>query len=353
MRLAIILGALCALVACQAAAPAPARDAAPGAAVQGSTAAPAVPAAPPLERVVVAYASATAGFAAPRMAKDAGLFQKYGLDAEIVYVPSGPTMIQSLIAGEIHFGELAAPSSMNAYVEGGDVIWITNARSTPLFFLVAQPDVERIEDLRGRPVGVTRIGTTTHTFMKLVLRSAGMDPERDVQIVQTGGVPETAGALVSGRISAALHTPPTHLAVVQEGMRVLMDLSKSGIVWPFAGSATRRSALAANPDRARKYLMAYSEAVYLLRTDRERGMAAMAKVTETSDPAAAEAAWDTFGPEFHFPPYPQREAMEVVIREELGPVNPRAYDVPPEDFYDDRLLRELEQSGFFRQIAVR
>jgi ABC-type nitrate/sulfonate/bicarbonate transport system substrate-binding protein len=134
-------------------------------------------------------------------------------------------------------------------------------------------------------------------------------------------------------------------------MRVLQDVSKSGIVWPFAGAVTRRSSLASNPERARKYLMAYCEAVYLLRTDRERGMAAMAKITESNDRTAAELAWDTFGPEFHFPPYPQREAMEAVVREELGPVNPHAYDVPPEDFYDDRTLRELEQGGFFRRIT--
>jgi NitT/TauT family transport system substrate-binding protein len=359
MQRALVLVALACLTACSTGSPMPpARDAtgAPaGPAASGpagqAVVAPAKPAA--LDRIQVAYAVASAGFAVPTMAKQAGLFEKYGLDAEVTYIASGPTMIQSLLAGELNFGELAAPSSMNAYVEGGDVVWITSARNRPLFYLVARPEIQTVEDLRGKPLGVTRIGTTTHTFMKLVVQRAGMDPERDVQMLQTGGIPETVGAMVSGRIAAALVTPPSHVIPVREGMHVIQDLSKMDFIWAFAGSVATRRHITSNPDRVRRYLMAYTEALHLLRTDRERAIDVMGKIAEASDRASTEQAWEILGPEFQFPPFPERAAMEAVVREELAHVNPRARDIPREDFYDDRILRDLEREGFFTQVVSR
>jgi NitT/TauT family transport system substrate-binding protein len=359
MRRALVLTMLACLTACSAGGAAP-----PGRDTAGATAglpmtsptspaasAPASPA--PLDRIQVAYAVASAGFAVPLMAKEAGLFERYGLDAEVSYIASGPTMIQSLLAGEVQFGEIAAPASMNAYVEGGHVVWITSARNRPLFYLVARPEVQTVEDLRGKPLGVTRIGTTTHTFMRLVVQRAGMDPERDVQMLQTGGIPETVGAMVTGRISAALVTPPSHVIPVREGMHVILDLSKMDFIWAFAGSVTTRRHIASHPDRVRRYLMAYAEALHLLRTDRERAIDVIGKITVASDRASAEQAWEIFGPEFQYPPFPERAAMEAVVREELAHVNPRARDVPPEDFYDDRILRDLESEGFFTQVTIR
>src|SRR5229473_6311087 len=189
MRFALWTVALLAAIACAGPPAAPAPNAA-GDERAASQAAPR-----PLERVRIAYGAPSAAFAAPWLAKDAGLFEKYGLDAEITYIASGPTLLQAMIAGEIDFGELAAPASMNAYLEGGEVVWIAEAVNRPVLLLIARPEIARVEELRGRTVGVTRIGTTTHTFTKIALRSVGMDPEAGVQILQTGGTPETVAAL--------------------------------------------------------------------------------------------------------------------------------------------------------------
>jgi NitT/TauT family transport system substrate-binding protein len=355
MRLAIVLAVLTALAACTSApAGTPPRPAESGAAPAGAAEAERTVSAPPrLEKVRAAYAAPSGSFAAPWVAKEAGLFEKYGLDAELTYIASGPTMNQAMIAGELQFGELAAPSSMNAFLEGGEIVWITGAVSRPVLMMVAPPEIQRIEDLRGRPVGVTRLGTTTHTFMKLALRGAGLDPERDVQILQSGGVPETVAGLQTGRIYAGVTGPPSVFLTLQAGMHVLVSFADMGIPWPFGGTITTKSYIAAQPERVRAYVKAYTEAIHLLRTDREQSVRAMAKYGDLADPAIAEQTWESFRPYFNLPPRPEAAAMELVVQEELAAINPKALGVPPEAYYDDRFVRELADSGFVRQLEGR
>jgi ABC-type nitrate/sulfonate/bicarbonate transport system substrate-binding protein len=351
MAVRLGLALLLAVVACSPAPAAPAAAPAVGGATPAAAAATA--AAPSREHVMVAYVAPAAVFAAPWMSKEAGLFERYGLDAEVGYVASGPTMLKAMLAGEVQFGELAAPSSMSAYVEGGDVVWITGAVNRPVLYVIAAPGVGRLEDLRGRPVGISRVGTTTHTMMKIVLRSAGLDAERDVQLVQAGGAPELVAALGSGHVDAAILGPPSHLVSLQQGMHELLRIHETGIRWPMGGSVTTRGYLGAHPEVVRNYLRAYVEAIQILRTDRERAVDVIAKYADTPDRTLAEQSWEAFHDYYTQPPYPEREAMAAVVREELGNTNPRAYDIPPEEFYDDRPLRELEQSGLIQQVMAR
>ncbi|HEY7062569.1 MAG TPA: ABC transporter substrate-binding protein [Chloroflexota bacterium] len=320
---------------------------------QGEAAASGVtPAAAPraLERVRVGYATPTGAFAAPWAAKEAGLCEQYGLDCDLTYIASGPTLIQAMVAGELDFGELAAPASMHAYVEGADLVWITGAVNVPISFIIGLPEIARVEDLRGRTVGVTRIGTTTHTFMNLALRAAGLDPERDVQVFQTGGTPETRGALTTGRIVAAA-LGPSYLLMPQDGIHVVADVAALGILWPYGGAISTRRQIAERPERVRSYVQAYTAAVARLRADPELALDVLQKYGEVPDRAIAAQQWAMFAPHYTLPPYPRRAAMEAVVREELAPTNPRALDIPPEDFYDDRFVRALDESGFVRQLG--
>src|SRR4051812_32861021 len=181
-RIALLLAALVLVAACTAGSPPP-RPAASQAVPGGAAGDPPAAAPPPREPVRVGYAAIAGSFATPWMAKEAGLFEKYGLDADLTYIASGPTMLQAMVAGELDFGEVAAPSPMAAHLEGGEIVWIAAAVNRPVFFVVTPPELTRLEDLRGRALGVTRIGTTSHTFTKLAVRAAGLDPERDVTIL--------------------------------------------------------------------------------------------------------------------------------------------------------------------------
>jgi NitT/TauT family transport system substrate-binding protein len=357
MRVALgaALVAVVVAIGCAAAPQSPAPRApatAPPSAAAPSAAAPAPAATAPiaLERVRAAYGAPSASFMGLWLAKEAGLFEKYGLDVEMTYIAGGQILVGSAIAGELDIGELAAPTPMAALLEGGDTVWLTGAVNRPLQFLLAAPDIARVEDLRGRAVGVTRLGSTTHIFLKQILRATGLDPERDVQALQTGGVPETVASIQTGRVAAGIMGPPSHLVGVQAGLHVLADAAVLGIPWPYGGTMATRGYVAAQPERVRRYVKAYAEALHLARTDRERTIAAMVKYADIGERSIAETTYDIYRPYWSVPPYPDPAAMEVVIREELVASNPRARELPPQAYYDDRFVRELEESGFVRQL---
>jgi len=326
-----------------------------GAAAPSTSGGPAPSAAAPArDRIRVAYAAQSGSVAAAFMAKEAGLFAKYGLEAELQFIASGPTLIQSMVAGEVDFGELAAPSSMVAFLEGADTVWITNGINRPTLLVVTPTEVQRLEDLRGRSVGVTRLGTVTDLFMRFALRGAGLNPGADVQVLQMGGQPETVSGLQVGGIAAGVLSPPAHLQAVALGnMHVLLDLASLGIPWPFSGTATTGARIAANPERMRAYAKAYTEAIHLLQTDQERSLDVLGKYALINDRGIALDTWNLLRPELSMPPMPQREAMDIVAREALIPQSPKARDIPLEAYYDDRFVRELVDNGFVANLTGR
>jgi NitT/TauT family transport system substrate-binding protein len=315
--------------------------------------APAATARPALDRIRLAYATPTPAFAAPWVAKELGLFEKYGLDVDLTYTSNGLSLLAALLSGEVAFGEVAAPAPMSAYLEGGEVVYVASAVNRLGLMLVTPPSITRLEDLRGRVLGVTRIGSITHTFMRYVVRSAGLDPEQDVTMVQIGGQPETVAALESGRISAGLLGTPAYRVALASGMHVAYNLAERGVAWPQGGSVTTRSNISTNPERIRSYVKAYTEALQVLRTDRDASVNAIARYADLASREMAEQSWEDYRPYYAMPPYPDRAALEMVIAEELVPANPRASEVPPEAYYDDRFVRELDESGFIRNLTGR
>jgi ABC-type nitrate/sulfonate/bicarbonate transport system substrate-binding protein len=165
-------------------------------------------------------------------------------------------------------------------------------------------------------------------------------------------VPETVASISTGRVAAGIMGPPSHLVGVQAGLHVIADAAVLGTGWPYGGTMATRGYIAAQPERVRRYVRAYTEALHLARQDRERTVSAMVKYADIADRGIAETTYDIYRPYYNVPPYPDPEAMEVVIREELMATNPRARELPPQAYYDDRFVRELEESGFLRQIGV-
>ena len=142
--------------------------------------------------------------------------------------------------------------------------------------------------------------------------------------------PETVAALESGRIAAGLLGTPAYRLALQSGMHVAYNLAERGVAWPQGGSVTTRGNISANPERIRSYVKAYTEALHLLRTDRDASVSAIAKYAELPDRDVAVQSWEDYRPYYALPPYPDRAALEMVIREELIPNSPRASEVPPE-----------------------
>jgi NitT/TauT family transport system substrate-binding protein len=308
---------------------------------------------PALDSIHIATGAVSGVYAATFMAKESGLLERHGLDADLQIIASGPTLIQSMLAGEIQFAETSAPSPMAALLENGDTIYLTTALDRPFLFMVAAPDVGSMSDLRGRTVGSNRVGTLTYQLTRLALGSVGLEANRDATVQQVGGQPELVAAMLSNQVAAGLLAPPAHLQAIQGGMHVIGDLAELGVLWPQAGVVSTRRQLTERPERVRNYVKAYSEALYLFRAERERGIEVLMKHARIDDRAIAAETYDVLRNRFIIPPYPAHAAYETVVQEDLAPTNPRAREMPVQAFYDDATMRELEQSGFFRELDAR
>ena len=143
-----------------------------------------------LQKLRVAYAAVTAAFSIPWIAKEAGIFQRHGLDVELVYIAAGSRAIQTLVGGSIDVAAIGGPAGVDAKLAGADTVYVAIPVNRVIVFTVAEPNVQRVEELRGKSIGVTRVGTVTDFFTRIFLRQSGLVPDRAVLIRQMGGLPE-------------------------------------------------------------------------------------------------------------------------------------------------------------------
>src|SRR5438552_16611447 len=176
-----------------------------------------------LQKLRVAYAAITAAFSIPWIAKEAGIFQRHGLDVELVYIAAGSRAVQTLVGGSIDVAAIGGPAGVDAKLAGADTVYIAIPVNKVIVFTVAAPQIQRVEDLRGKSIGVTRVGTVTDFFTRIYLRQNGLVPDRDVMIRQMGGLPEIVAGLKAGQIQGGTFGFPAVLHAKAAGFHVLVD----------------------------------------------------------------------------------------------------------------------------------
>ena len=312
-------------------------------------AAPSINAAETLQKLRLAYASVTTAFAIPWITKEAGLFRRHGLDVEIVYIASGPRVIQTLIAGGIDIAAIGGGASIDAKLAGADTVFVATAVNRVLLYMVAAPDIQRIEDLRGKSIGGTRIGTLTDFFSRYYLRQAGLVPDRDVIVRGTGGLPETVAALKAGKIQAGVFGFPAVLQARAAGFHVLVDYATQGLRYPLSGIVTTQSMIRTREAAVRGFLEAIIEGTHRFRTDAPFAIEVMGRYTRTGDRKILEESQKVYAAAFERVPYPDPEDMKLVLTQ-VGENNPRARGADPRDFVEPRLIREIEASGLIKRL---
>ncbi|HEY7060358.1 MAG TPA: ABC transporter substrate-binding protein [Chloroflexota bacterium] len=297
--------------------------------------------------------TAIAASMAPLWAADGGGYlAREGLDAEIINFPSGNEGIQALMAGETDFLQIAGATTVAAALGGGDTVVLATLYNTLLMRLIARPEIGQPEDLRDKSLGITRLGTTTETAARLGLRHFGLDADRDVALVQAGTLPNILAAMDAGRLAAGVASASLTQAR-QLGFHELLDVGTLGVPYAAAGISARRSYAGQYPDRVRRYLRAVLAGGQRLIDDKPYALALYQKYLATDDPAVLEENYEFYvGKYLVRVPYPDDRTIQGVLDELAGEI-PRAREVSPRDFYDDRFIRELDQSGFFQAHAAR
>jgi len=358
LRLGLCVLVLGLLVACRAGTPSSAASGGvaatagpPGDSASGGSAAPAASDAPPSPiSMRVAYPAISALQLPYYLAEDAGLFQRYGLDVELLYVQAAPNVARSLMAGDIAIGGLGPRVLLEAAAQGADLVLIANQVPTYSFSLYGDPraGVQRVEDLRGKTLAVTQRGSATDLAGRRGLRHAGLTPEEDVSFVHVKDVPAVLTTVLQGLAAGGVVSPPSTLKGREGGLVELLNLRTLGLPYLDVAVGARREYLATNHEAARRWMRAYSAAIALLEADPDAAKRALARYTSTDEPALLDESYAAAREIFSYGvPYVPLDALQAVLDEVE---NPELRAMPPERFVDQSLVAELDAEGFFAQL---
>ncbi|MBI2954852.1 MAG: ABC transporter substrate-binding protein [Chloroflexi bacterium] len=303
-----------------------------------------------LVKLTVPY-GALAGSQSPLwVAKEAGLFEKYGLDVEVPYIATSTTLGQALVSGDVVLAMVGGGSVVNAVLAGADLVIVAVTSNTLGFSLYGQPEIKRVEDLKGKAAGISRIGSSTDFALRHTLEKFGLQPDKDVAIMQTGGSPESLAALKSGNVQASVFGPPTTLQARKLGLHEVVSIADLKIPYIQVGAAANRKFYASNRETVRNFLKALVEAIALAKKDKEMTMKVIGKYTATEDKEVLDDTYEFFlTKQIPRVPYVTAEAAQTIL-DEAAERDPKAKTTKPESFIDNSLMKELEESGFIKKL---
>jgi NitT/TauT family transport system substrate-binding protein len=270
------------------------------------------------------------------VAKDAGLFAKKGFNVEPVQIRGGALITMGIMSGQLQFSGAGAESVVAARVEGGDVVLLACPADLEPIYLITRPEIKSAADLKGKSSAVTRLGSSTHFYLRAALKFAGLDSEKDLTILQLGAGPEMAVALESGRISVAALNLRYALPFLQRNWPVLVDLSKTDLIYPSSCVTSSRALVKSEPKVVEDFLGAYVGAIQLIKKDQRFAERSLVKWTREKDPSVVTKSVETFARLFKSAPYVPDKGIENVLRD-LANRRPIAKDFMghPEIFRDN------------------
>ncbi len=301
------------------------------------------------QKMIVGYSGVTAIQAPVWVMKEAGFLKQEGLDADLVYIASSSTMAQAMMAGEVAISTANSQAVVDTGLQGGDLVAMGAFVNFVALYVITAPEIKSVQDLRGKPVGVTRFGATTDFAIQMFLKKYGLEPVRDVPIIQIGGVPELAAALSKKSIYAAAMSYPMGLVAQQAGMKVLANLAKEEIPFLHQGLTTTGKFMRERRAQAKALVRAYGRAVHFMHTRKEESKAIVSRYTKVTDPGMLEGTMQYAYDFVEKVPLVKREAIQVTL-DESAKKNPKAKQAKPEQFYDNSLVQELVKEGFFAAL---
>jgi ABC-type nitrate/sulfonate/bicarbonate transport system substrate-binding protein len=283
------------------------------------------------------------------LAKDQGLFSKYGLDVEVIWIRSGAVATLGIVSGQLQLSAAGAESVVAARAQGADIELLACPLDADLVYFIARPEIKSPEQLKGKATGVTRLGTSIHFYMRAALKHLGLDPEKDMTILQLGTGPDIAAALESGRIAGAAFAYRNALPFLQRGWPVLVDLTKIGLKYPPSCVVSSRSFVRANPDTVDRFMKAYTEAIHVIKTNPALAKRVYAKEYRETDPMIINKVVDLYAETFKAIPTVPQAGLEAVIQDLAARKSLSKEFLNPDLYKDDAPLQKLIKEGWFEQ----
>ena len=298
------------------------------------------------ERLKIIYSQFTMTNSVTWFAREAGLFERHGLAADLVYVDSTPA-VQALTAGQAPIATMSGGLAVGPYLNGLDLVMVAGWCNLNAYQLVARPEIRRPEDLRGKVIGIGRFGAAADWGLRLILRKLGINETKDVQIIQAGGGgPATRlAAMEAKKLDATVLDSPQTVQARRLGFRIVADGVELGIPFLQGGLVTRRAYIQTHEDVVRRVARVVVEAIHHAKTNKQASLAVMQKYLRVQDREALEDAYESFVIR-QFPRAPYAMAASVQAIFDLAAArDPRAKTADPQGFIEPRFIRELDQSG--------
>jgi len=287
------------------------------------------------------------------MAKEARFFEKYGLDVEMNFEGASSVIVQAMLAGEANFAGLAGPAVVSNVVNGGDVIQVAAVVKTFTIPMYSQPSINEVAQLKGQKVGVSRFNSISHIAALNIFQRAGVT---GATIIQTGGIPESAAALMSGNVAAAMVPPPQSVMLREKGFRELVGV-KQFREWNIPvvenGVASRRSYAEKNPDVVKRFIRAAFEGIRQIYNNKELTMKTLAKYTKITDQKLLDESYRFSVEALSKDAFMPAEAFNALVEQMVSQKSidaAVAKKIPVSAYFDNRYVDELEKEGFFKKL---
>ena len=284
------------------------------------------------------------------IASEANYFGEAGLRVESLFIQNSSTVIQSLLSDEIDFAMVGPAPVVAVDLRGADVVMIATTIPTLIFYVISRPEIQKIEDLKGKSIGFGRFGSNTDFAARLLLEKYGLVANKDVAMIQTVGGNATVLAVSTGKVHAGVTTDVGMLEGKKLGLKELFAFKDLGIPFAHAGFAAKRSFLKSHENETLGFLRAISKAVYRMTVDKNFSTRVIQKVSRVEDKAIVDAAYELHAQQFLQKKFYTTPPMIQTVLRQVGETLPAALNANPTDFIENRYIQMLEQRGFFAEL---
>src|SRR6266850_636673 len=303
----------------------------------------------PLVKVVIGYGSADGGVAVLGFAQETKLFEKHGLDVLLVGMGTGSVSLRALIAKDLQISSLSGSGLVQAALQGPDTVLIAALINGFIFKVFAAPEISSPVQLKGKKLGVSRYGATSDFAVRLALKKWGLNPDRDVNILQIGTSQDTVRAMQTKMLDAGVTSGTSSLIARKAGFRELGDLADLGLHYPTSAIGTTKSYLQKNEGLVKEFMLAYIEAIHDFKRNKEAALAVLKKYTRNDDREVLEDSYSNSASKYQALPIPTIEGIRTILTE-LSSTVPAAKNADPEQFVSYKIVREIEASGFVKRL---
>ena len=306
-----------------------------------------------LRKLNIAYTATSPYQAALIIAQQTGMFKKHGLDPSLILTAGGSLGFQAIMGGDVAMVLADGSAAVTSNLAGADVVIIASLLNTFPYSLISVPEIKKVDQLVGGKVAISRFGSATDLSVRMSLAKVGLNPDKDVTILQIGTQTSRFAALQTKNVQATIITPPFTLTARKLGYNTLIDMAQLNIPFELTALLTRKSFIKAQRDTVASVVAALADAVHFYKREKEPTIKILSKYLQTTDREALEETYKEIAlkvlPE---KPYPTLPGIQTIL-DELAPKNPKAKNSKPEDFVDMSFVKKLDDDGYFERLYKR